>query len=148
MYRVPQEFYDDLAETNGTTSKKQKIELKEMKPTLDVSLSGDEISKLLWIEPETIIASSFDHTIKFVDVNKMREKNLMNCKDNVVSSISYSNGLLVSAHEDCFVKIWDEKASNTQPIKIIKAHSKYVSDVKFHPNNSVLFLTVRRMKRD
>lgn len=39
-------------------------------------------------------------------------------------------------------RIWDER-SNKAPVKIIKAHGKLVSDMKFNPSNEKLFLSVR-----
>lgn len=39
-------------------------------------------------------------------------------------------------------RMWDEKSSTKQPIKILKAHTKWISSAKYHPNNPLLFLTV------
>jgi len=48
--------------------------------------------------------------------------------------------MLLSGHEDGYVKVWDDRIKDSNPIKIIKAHNKWINELKFH-NEGLIFLT-------
>jgi len=64
----------------------------------------DEITKLVWARSETIITGSQDHTIKLFDTVKMRETMSFDCKDNVVTALSHHDNIIISGHEDAYIK--------------------------------------------
>jgi len=125
----------------GKAGKKVKQQLESMEAQSSSEIHLDEITKLVWARSETIITGSQDHTIKLFDTVKMRETMSFDCKDNVVTALSHHDNIIISGHEDAYIKAWDERSSNKQPIKILKAHSKWISSTKFHPNNPLIFLT-------
>lgn len=44
-------------------------------------------------------------------------------------------------------RIWDSRMIQKSPIRILKAHNKWISDVKFNPNMDTLFLTVKEIRK-
>jgi len=128
------------AESIEDSVKKLKSSEKELEASSSTRIHSEAISKLIWIRPETILSGSQDHSIKFYDVNQNKEYFHINCKDNVVSGLTYHDNIIVSSHEDGFIKVWDERSKTNQPIKIVRAHNKWISDVKFHPDG-LIFIT-------
>jgi len=123
----------------GAKKVKQQVESMQAQTANEIHL--DEITKLIWARSETIITGSQDHTIKLFDTVKMRESMSFDCKDNAVTALTHHDNIIISGHEDAYIKAWDERSSNKQPIKILKAHSKWISSAKFHPNNPLIFTT-------
>ncbi len=134
---------NSLTENEGipieNTRKKLKISpIKELKPLFRTKLHNDNISKILWEKPESLITGSFDHSIKVFDIEKTSEKATFQCRDAAVTSLyGLNNKLFVSGHEDGYIKLWDFNEKSAK--KIMKSHSLWVADIKGVEGNDMVF---------
>lgn len=84
--------------------KKVKQAVEELQPHQTSEVHFDQISQIIWARSETIITGSQDHTIKLFDTVKMKETSMLDCKDNAVTALAYHDNMIISGHEDSYVK--------------------------------------------
>ena len=91
---------------------------------------GSPINSVSWFNSNQMATGSSDHSIKIIDVTTMRAFKTILTKDSITTGIDFSNGCLVSSHEDGYIRLWDVR-NPTSPASTFKSHSKYASCVSF-----------------
>ncbi len=65
-------------------------------------------------------------------------------RDSITTSLDANASNILSAHEDGYIRLWDRRtASMITPQKSFKSHLKYISCVKFSPQSSFIFASVK-----
>lgn len=59
-------------------------------------------------------------------------------RDSVVTSIDSNRSLILSAHEDGQVRLWDRREPS-KPASTFKGHSKWTTSVRFNPSQPFCF---------
>eukprot|EP01017_Pseudomicrothorax_dubius_P035253 TRINITY_DN4910_c0_g1_i2.p1 TRINITY_DN4910_c0_g1~~TRINITY_DN4910_c0_g1_i2.p1 ORF type:complete len:493 (+),score=123.99 TRINITY_DN4910_c0_g1_i2:99-1481(+) len=122
--------------------KKVKLSLNELRPAQELrSVHTECLSQLIWRDQKTIITGSHDHTVKFFDADKLAESQTIKCGDNIVSALAATNQMLLTGHEDAYIRLWDERAGMRQVSRLFKSHSLWVSSLEFHPVNEFVFIS-------
>lgn len=98
-----------------------------------VKLHDDSINSVCWIDNNTVVTGSSDHSLKLVDVEKLEGIQTIKTKDSITTSIDYCHNTLLTSHEDGFIRMWDFRNSNS-PVSTFKSHAKFASCSKFHKN--------------
>jgi len=134
-------------EANGSAAgeagarKKVKLAVRKLAPMSRNTIHFDAISSCIWAQDNKIITGSYDHTIKLFDSEKLYETQTINCKDSAVTGLSYANNLIISGHEDAYIKAWDPRANDTAPVKIYKAHNIWISQIRSLESNQNVFVS-------
>lgn len=72
------------------------------------------------------------------NITRMAASETFLTRDSVVSSLDCTDTLILSAHEDGQIRLWDRRVSS-KPSSTFKAHSKWASSVRFNPRLPHLF---------
>eukprot|EP00003_Mantamonas_plastica_P028573 TRINITY_DN6547_c0_g1_i1.p1 TRINITY_DN6547_c0_g1~~TRINITY_DN6547_c0_g1_i1.p1 ORF type:complete len:480 (+),score=174.81 TRINITY_DN6547_c0_g1_i1:104-1441(+) len=131
---------------NKATPKRRKVVVEPVR-TLEGHQSS--VSSVVWPSKDKIISGSWDHTIHFWDAESGTPTNVMT-SNSVVRGLTYSqeSSLVISAHSDNCIRLWDERSSSKQINKVINnAHGKWVNRVCFEQSagktqTSTLFASV------
>lgn len=90
------------------------------------------IECLSWLNNQEIVTGSGQHRMSITNVTKMTISETFLTRDSVVTSVDSTDLLLLSAHEDGQIRLWDKRTAS-KPTSTFKAHSKWTSSVKFNP---------------
>jgi WD domain, G-beta repeat len=118
------------------------IDFKPMKMKKDAHF--DSITSIEWISADRFATGSLDHSFRIFECERLTETFHVNLKDFSATSLAYSGktGQFLVGHEDGYIRQFDERAQSRQATKLFKSHSKWVSDIAFHPVNDYNFASV------
>lgn len=102
------------------------------------------VSVLQWISSDQIVSGSWDHSLRFWDVDSGVCTQHFD-GNKVILSLDYSplNGLVATGHADKTVRTWDPRVSvaSTSLSTAYTSHTGWVSAVLWHPTNPHLFIS-------
>lgn len=84
--------------------KRVKSEVIHISPKESNIFHENEILQVIWFEEHSVVTGSLDHFMKIIDVQKMKEVSRIDCKDNVPTSLAMKGNILISGHEDSYMK--------------------------------------------
>lgn len=104
----------------------------------------DKITDIRWIDSKTVLTGSYDHQAKMVDIHRKVEVVQWNNKHNVVTAVEHAGkaGVVIISGEDGSIRAFDDKGRDKNAVKVLRSHTKYVSDVKYHADSDHIFATV------
>lgn len=110
-------------------------------PVGNINAHGGEVYSLSWNihQPNMILSSSHDMTIKLHDCSKLATVNTLTGHLGVVYSAVWHptvDGLMASASSDNTFKIWDLKKGDC--VKTVKAHNGHVMTCDFNKYENML----------
>ncbi|KAF2069983.1 hypothetical protein CYY_008697 [Polysphondylium violaceum] len=137
--------------TSTQTSKKRKAAATEEIHTITESLASvtvpnsQGVTTVSWPTQFQLISGSMDHSIRLWDLNTMSVSETIHTP-SPLHDVSYTveSGLIVSAHADRTIRIWDPRLNNTvvtaeggHPMQTqsLISHKKWVSSAKWKPNS-------------
>jgi ribosome biogenesis protein YTM1 len=102
------------------------------------------VSTLQWISADQLVSGSWDHSLRFWDVESgVCTKHFDGNK--VILSLDHSelNGLVATGHADKTVRTWDPRVSfETSSLSTAyTSHTGWVSAVSWHPTNANLLIS-------
>jgi len=124
------------------SSTKEKI--SEMAPIKRLLGHSQCVSCAFWLDKNSVMSSSWDHSIKLWDVENGKDLTSMSSETVVLSiSLSPKSNLVVSGHSDKTVRLWDyrHRAGMSVVFKSMDSHSGWVPTVAWHPQNEYSFLS-------
>lgn len=143
-----------LEEPKERKSKKSKRKEAEEEPKVSTRLTVEArstlnghmqcVSVLKWMSTEKLVSGSWDHSLRFWDVES--GVCLQHFDGNkVILSLDHSrtNGLILTGHADKTVRTWDPRVSvqTTTLTTAYVSHSGWVCAVAFHPSNDHIFIS-------
>lgn len=159
---------DDDGVSSKNKKKKKKIDsvgntistsVSDVKPLFTILRAhAQSVSSICSGSSNTIYSGSWDHSLKQWDIERQDCINTY-VGSKVITSIDYSpiNNLIASSHPDGRVRVWDgrvnknnsndssndQNASNsTQNARVFTSSTQWISQVKWHSNNSNYFSSV------
>lgn len=141
-------FLEQYTTINNKRKKKDlsSNETQIMNPRSSMEGHMQAISSLKWISEEQLLTGSWDHSLRFWDVDSGVCTNQLH-GNKVILSVDYSNqnNMIVTGHADKSVRLWDPRVKSTVENNNIntslQSHKNWVSCVKWHPTNSNLFIS-------
>lgn len=136
---------ESLPENQGVSiegsHKKLKVSpIKEMKPNHKTQIHHDNLSRIVWLQPETLITGSMDHNIKLFDVEKTLDFETFNCRDTAITALTAMNTkTIISGHEDGYLRLWDLRDKKAK--KLIKGHAFWTSQAKSMSESELIYAT-------
>ncbi|CAD5125148.1 DgyrCDS13391 [Dimorphilus gyrociliatus] len=128
-------------------SKKKKVEnkLPTRLPMMTLAGHAEGISRCTWNEDSQIITSSWDHMLKFWDLEKASEKRNLNSTKAIFDfSISKINQWqILTASADRHIRLYDirAEADGTKVQNSYSSHTGWVSSISWCSNNEYLFVS-------
>jgi len=122
-----------------SNKKRQKLEERGLprKSLTFLTAHTENVSGVSWIDSDTLVSSSWDHSVKIWDVNTEKVTTDMRAALAILS-IEYSplNKLLASGCSDRHIRIWDPRSSEGKVVKThLTSHHNWVSCVRWSPSN-------------
>lgn len=93
--------------------KRQKVESSPIEHYSQVHCGGG-ITSLKWMNNDTILAGSSDHSIKVINAETSQVQEILFTNHKVATSLDSAQGnLVLSGHEDSVVRLWDIRAGGS-----------------------------------
>jgi ribosome biogenesis protein YTM1 len=98
------------------------------------------VSAVRFASSEEVISASWDHSIKFWDIQSAVITTNIIAKD-VLQCLGYNQEkqLVITGHADGTVRLWDRRSQHAEVSTLFSSHSIWVSAVAFHPTRSEVF---------
>jgi ribosome biogenesis protein YTM1 len=115
------------------SKKKQKLSKPIRSSLLELQAHQDKISTLAVYETSTLVSASFDHSIKFWDIEMKSNTRTWNSETAVLSldTLQQSGGLYISGHSDNLLRVWDPRSKESLVHSKFTGHKNWVTDVKW-----------------
>lgn len=143
-------------EYKQTGTKRSKLEpqskaARTIKPQTSFAGHNQCVSAVAWTSQDQVVSGSWDHSIRFWDVDSGICTSQMN-GSKVVLSLSYnqSNRLVATGHSDKSLRVWDARAATQAAATeaesglvstAFTSHAGWVSSVCWHPKNPFLLVS-------
>merc|ERR1739848_408149 len=131
---MTQEQYAKKSSAPSNPLKKLKTAPSALKPHHELSVYRDCVTSLRWLSAEALISGSYDHTVRVTDLEKGEQRSMIDFESNVVSAVAAYGDVIVTGHDDAYIRIWDQRSSN-KSTRILKSHNNWISSIQFHPDN-------------
>lgn len=118
--------------------KKKEANLNVLPLLASVQLNQGSLECAGWLNNEEVITGSSKHRMTITNITRMAEVETFLTRDSVVNSLDCTDTLILSAHEDGQIRLWDKRTSS-KPTTTFKAHSKWTTSVRFNPHVPHLF---------
>ena len=94
----------------------------------------DSIQSLTWDQPNRLISSSLDKTIRLWDINSQQNISIFS-STNGIYSMNVQDNLIITGHFDRTIKLWDIRIEERRSIiNEFKGHNNWISNLKFINN--------------
>jgi ribosome biogenesis protein YTM1 len=145
-----QPYHDYIEETDSKdgSNKRRRIQTENHAPKQQLRGHTQVVQKVEWIDSFSVVSGSSDHTLRIWDVASGVSTSIM-YGNEVVTGLSHSknNGLVASSHPDRIVRLWDPRSQEKEFIKKkLRSHTKWVTDVCWHPESPNLLLSASHDK--
>jgi ribosome biogenesis protein YTM1 len=130
-------------ETNGSDSADKSV-ISEIEARSTFVGHMQCVSTLQWLNPDQIVSGSWDHSLRFWDVESgVCTSHLDGNKVILSLDASEHNGLIATGHCDKSVRTWDPRVSvaTTSLSTSYTSHTGWVSSVQWHPTNANLLIS-------
>ena len=128
----------------GQANKRQRTDIASISP-IAVMKCQNGVQSMAWAAQSTLIAGCVDHQLKVFDIEKLQAQASIFTNHKVVTAIdsnfSNQNSLVLGAHEDGVVKLYDLRQAQAKQTKTFECHQRYISQVKINPCAENVFIT-------
>lgn len=134
----------DIHEEDESSSKKSKSEVGRTRtPIMTLQGHRENVSSVQWMDSQTVLTGSWDHTIKIWDLNLEGIKSEITGNKSFFD-ISYSklNGLIITAAPDKNLRLYDPKSNQGAVIKnTYLGHTKWIQTVTWSTDDEYMFIS-------
>eukprot|EP01126_Amoeba_proteus_P015165 TRINITY_DN1674_c0_g1_i2.p1 TRINITY_DN1674_c0_g1~~TRINITY_DN1674_c0_g1_i2.p1 ORF type:complete len:455 (-),score=85.23 TRINITY_DN1674_c0_g1_i2:34-1398(-) len=136
-------------ESAGEKSKRRKVtpgssgnDASQMKKA-SLTMVGHKqaVSGLEWLDENSVVSASWDHSIRIWDVESGRSTTTLNGNSAIYGLSVLQSGLFVTAHADRTVRMWDQRQEGKEVYTVLSSHKGWASSVQGNPKNENLFIS-------
>lgn len=142
---------ENLERTNlgEKKKKKAKITAAEVESVGALEAHTQCVSDMVWKSHENLISCSWDHSIKFWDVemetvtDSFTHNKVLYCLDT--SNSDASSHVVAFGGAEKAVRLWDRREKQgtfAKSLRSLQSHTSWVSDLEWHPTSEYYIMTV------
>jgi len=137
-----EELDTDAVAVATTSTKKRKVKVLNQKPQISLTGHKQVVTTVEWISNQEVVSGSWDFNICFWDILSGINTDTKH-GNKPITDLSYSpeTGILLSAHTDNIIRLWDKRINNIETNSFFSSHRLWVSSVQFHPSKPNYFIS-------
>lgn len=121
--------------------KRVKTGVAYLRPSISMEGNKHPINCLKWINNSEIVSGGYDHAIRVFNVEREEHTHSVFTNNKTVTSMDSIKDNILAGCEDHNIRLWDIRSSSSEPVKVFKAHSGWVSNVRLNPNSDYHFIS-------
>lgn len=138
---IGSDVIDRSQETDTKKHKRMKTSVAYLKPTVKMEGNKNPINCLKWINNSEIVTGGYDHALRVFNVEKEEHASSIFTNNKTITCIDSIKDSILVGSEDHSIRLWDIRSKSTEPVKVFKGHSGWVSSVKLNPNSDYHFIS-------